>query len=154
QGIPWPDKHPEIPKTLNWDLWLGTAKETQYIDNLVPFNWRGWWHFGTGALGDMACHIMGPSFKLLGLGYPTKVTCDASTAFSGIFQETHYPMSIPRSSKFRYTFKLENGRELKFYWMDGGMLPERPEELDPDVNMNEALANVPQLGDYEGGSLF
>src|SRR5699024_7679058 len=70
------------------------------------------------------------------------------------FQETHYPMSIPRSSKFRYTFKLENGRELKFYWMDGGMLPERPEELDPDVNMNEALANVPQLGDYEGGSLF
>ena len=79
QGIPWPADRPKVPKELNWDLWLGTAEETDYIDNLVPFNWRGWWRFGTGALGDMGCHIMGPPFKLLKLGYPTEVTGSAST---------------------------------------------------------------------------
>jgi len=154
QGIPWPQQSPAIPPQLNWDLWLGTAQETNYIDNLVPFNWRGWWRFGTGALGDMACHIIGPAFKLLELGYPTEVTCNASTVYSGIFQEADYPESIPVSSKLRYKFTLKNGKELKLYWMDGGMIPERPDELDPDVNENEALADNPQGNDYEGGSLF
>ena len=59
QGIPWPSQKPEVPKGLNWDLWVGTAEYVDYIDNLVPFNWRGWWRFGTGALGDMGCHIIG-----------------------------------------------------------------------------------------------
>lgn len=154
QGIPWPADKPAVPKELNWDLWLGTAEYIDYIDNLVPFNWRGWWRFGTGALGDMGCHIIGPSFKLLGLQYPTEVTCDASTLYSGIFKASYDPMSIPPSSKFRFKFKLPNGRDLKLYWMDGGLIPERPDELEPDVNMNDALAGVPKLGDYEGGSLF
>ena len=130
----------QVPKELKWDLWLGTAQQTDYIDNLVPFNWRGWWRFGTGALGDMACHIIGPAFKLLDLGYPTEVTCSASTVYSGIFKEADYPESIPVSSKLRYKFKLKDGRDLKLYWMDGGICPDRPDELDPDVNMNEALA--------------
>ena len=154
QGIPWPDKTAKVPNTLNWDLWLGTAKYTKYIDNLVPFNWRGWWRFGTGALGDMGCHIIGPSFKLLGLGYPTEVTCQASTAYTGVFKEADDPMSIPASSRLRYTFKRPGGGELKLYWMDGGLVPERPDELDADVNLNDALAGVPKLGDYEGGTLF
>jgi predicted dehydrogenase len=72
---------------LRWDLWLGTAKNVNYIDNLVPFNWRGWWDFGTGALGDMGCHIIGPPFKLLELGYPTEVSGSASTVYNGIFKE-------------------------------------------------------------------
>ena len=59
QGIPWPAARPAVPPELKWDLWLGTAEATDYIDNLVPFNWRGWWKFGTGALGDMGCHING-----------------------------------------------------------------------------------------------
>jgi predicted dehydrogenase len=154
QGIPWPDKHPPVPKELNWDLWLGTAEKTDYIDNLVPFNWRGWWRFGTGALGDMACHIIGPSFKLLELGYPTDVTCSASTVYSGIFKEADYPESIPVSSQLRYNFKLKDGRDLKLYWMDGGLIPDRPDELDPDANENEALADTPEVNDFEGGSLF
>src|ERR1700750_1864540 len=87
QGIPWPNTHPPVPKELSWDLWLGTAQKTDYIDNLVPFNWRGWWRFGTGALGDMACHIIGPSFKLLQLGYPQKVTRQATTDYSGVFYD-------------------------------------------------------------------
>ncbi len=154
QGIPWPSARPPVPKELNWDLWLGTAKHVDYIDNLVPFNWRGWWRFGTGALGDMACHIIGPAFKLLSLGYPTEITGSATVVYSGIFKEAEYPESIPPSSKLRYKFTLKDGRELELYWMDGGIVPERPDELDPDVNMNEALADVPEENDFEGGSLF
>ena len=155
QGIPWPNTHPPVPKELNWDLWLGTAEETNYIDNLVPFNWRGWWRFGTGALGDMGCHIIGPPFKLLNLGYPTEVSCSASTVYSGIFKEGLYPDSGPVSSSIRFRYKLKNGKDLDLYWMDGGITPERPNEIDPDVNMNEILCDYPLgLNDYEGGTLF
>ncbi|MBL7876428.1 MAG: Gfo/Idh/MocA family oxidoreductase, partial [Cyclobacteriaceae bacterium] len=72
QGIPWPTESPAIPKELDWNLWLGTAPQKNYVDKLVPFNWRGWWDYGTGALGDMACHIIEPPFRVLGLGYPTE----------------------------------------------------------------------------------
>ena len=154
QGIPWPDKHPRVPKELNWDLWLGTAEEVDYIDNLVPFNWRGWWRFGTGALGDMGCHIMGPPFKLLNLGYPVEVSGSASTIYDGIFSEANFPESIPVSSSVRFTYQLGNGRNLDLYWMDGGITPERPNELDPDENMNEILGDWPGLNDYEGSTLF
>ncbi len=68
QGIPWSDKKAEIPKELDWNLWLGTAPAKDYVEKIVPFNWRGWWDYGTGALGDMACHIIEPPFRVLGLG--------------------------------------------------------------------------------------
>ena len=55
----------EIPKELDWDLWLGPAKKIDYNPAYLPFNWRGWWAFGTGALGDMACHIMDPIYRIL-----------------------------------------------------------------------------------------
>ncbi len=154
QGIPWPTKHPPVPDGLHWDLWLGTAPETGYIDNLVPFNWRGWWRFGTGALGDMGCHIMGPPFKLLELGYPDEVSGSASTVYDGIFSEALYPQSGPVSSSIRFSYTLKNGKPLQLYWMDGGLVPERPPELDPDVNMNEVLGDWPGLNDYEGATLF
>jgi predicted dehydrogenase len=154
QGIAWPRSIPKIPKELDWDLWLGTAEETKYIDNLVPFNWRGWWRFGTGALGDMGCHIMGPPFKLLGLGYPTEVSGSASTIYDGIFSEALFPESGPVSSSIKYTYRLENGRNLDLFWMDGGITPQRPTELDPDDNMNEILGDWPGLNDYEGSTLF
>src|SRR5207344_1237770 len=104
QGIAWPDKHPVVPRELKWELWLGTAESTDYIDNLVPFNWRGWWRFGTGALGDMGCHIIGPPFKLLELGYPTDVSGSASTVYDGIFKEADFPLSGPVSSSIRFKF--------------------------------------------------
>lgn len=143
QGIAWPDTHPPIPKELNWDLWLGTAQEHNYIDNLVPFNWRGWWDFGTGALGDMGCHIIGPAFKVLDLQYPTAVNCSASTIYDGIFHEAYYPKSGPVSSSVHFTYPTQKG-ELKLHWMDGGIQPERPPELGP----NEVM------GDGGNGTLF
>jgi hypothetical protein len=154
QGISWPGTGPAVPKELNWDLWLGTAQDTNYIENLVPFNWRGWWRFGTGALGDMGCHIIGPPFKLLELGYPTEVSCSASTVYNGIFVEGIYPESGPVSSSIRFKYKLKNGKNLDLYWMDGGITPERPAELEPGVNMNEVMGDVPGLNDYEGCTLF
>jgi predicted dehydrogenase len=154
QGIPWPDSKPPVPKELNWDLWLGTAQETNYIDNMVPFNWRGWWQFGTGALGDMGCHIIGPPFKLLELGYPTEISGSASTVYSGIFKEGVYPDSGPVSSSLKFVFKQKNGQPLDLYWMDGGITPERISSLDPDLNFNEALADWPGENDFEGGTLF
>ncbi len=154
QGISWPDKHPVVPKELKWDLWLGTAESTEYIDNLVPFNWRGWWRFGTGALGDMGCHIIGPPFNLLGLGYPTEVSGSASTVYDGIFTEADFPMSGPVSSSIRFKFKQQNGKDLDLYWMDGGITPERPKELEPKSNMNSILGDWPGLNDFEGSTLF
>jgi hypothetical protein len=154
QGISWPTARPPVPKELNWDLWLGTAEACGYIDNLVPFNWRGWWRFGTGALGDMGCHIIGPPFKLLELGYPTEVSCSASTVYSGIFEEAIYPESGPVASSIKFKYQMKNGKNLDLFWMDGGITPEFPEELDPDQNMNEIMGDWPGLGDYEGATLF
>jgi predicted dehydrogenase len=154
QGIPWPSEHPAVPKELNWDLWLGTAQHTDYSENLVPFNWRGWWQFGTGALGDMGCHIMGPPFKLLKLGYPTEVSGSASTVYDGIFSEAQYPESGPVSSSIQFRYTLKNGKKLDLYWMDGGITPERPAELDGEGNMNDLMGDYTRLNDYEGATLF
>jgi predicted dehydrogenase len=136
QGISWPTARP-LFKGLKWDLWLGTAPSTAYIDNLVPFNWRGWWEFGTGALGDMGCHIIGPPFKLFDLGYPTQISGSASTVYKGIFKEGIYSESGPVSSsiKFNFTLKTAESGSLLDGW---GITPPRVNELDPSA-MNEVL---------------
>lgn len=153
QGIPWPTDKPAIPAGLDWNLWLGTAEYVDYFDNLLPFNWRGWWRFGTGALGDMGCHIIGPPFKLLQLGYPTEVSCSASTIYSGNFQEAYYPESCPVSSSIRFKFPKANGDEIYLYWMDGGIMPERFEEIDPDTDMTCAMGDL-DITDVEGATVF
>ena len=110
---------------------------------LVPVRWVIW-HAISSDLHS----------NYLELGYPTEVTCSASTIFSGIFKESDYPESIPVASELRYKFKLKDGRDLKLYWMDGGIIPDRPDELDPDLNMNLALGDIPEENDFEGGTLF
>ncbi|MCA9086061.1 MAG: Gfo/Idh/MocA family oxidoreductase, partial [Planctomycetaceae bacterium] len=52
-----PDKE-SIPAGINWEQWIGPAPFVDYSSKIMPFAWRGWWDYGTGALGDMACHIM------------------------------------------------------------------------------------------------
>jgi predicted dehydrogenase len=135
QGIPWPKNKSAVPAGLDWDLWLGTAPYRDFVDNLVPFNWRGWWDYGTGALGDMGCHIIGPVFKILELGYPTTVHASASTVYTGIFEEAYYPESGPVSSSLNFNYQLKNGKNIKLYWMDGGIQPERPTELKSNEPM-------------------
>ncbi|ANH81829.1 oxidoreductase [Niabella ginsenosidivorans] len=147
QGIAWPNEKPSVPEGLNWDLWLGTAPYREYEGNVVPFNWRGWWDYGTGALGDMACHIVGPVFKVLGLGFPTEVTCSTSTIYTGNFQQGYFPDSPPVSSSVHFKYKSKNGKDIKLHWMDGGIQPERPDELGP----NEIMGGH---GDKGNGVLF
>lgn len=96
QGIPWSSMKAEVPKELDWDLWLGTAPYKDYIDKLVPFNWRGWWDYGTGALGDMGCHIIEPPFRILGLGYPKSVECSVGSVYVDEFKRGYFPESCPQ----------------------------------------------------------
>jgi len=145
QALQTPAKKDKIPKGLNWDLWLGTAEMRDYNDAYLPFDWRGWSDFGTGALGDMACHIMDPVYRILPILYPNAVECSVSDSFSGNFQYKDYPKSFPNSSKIHLSYPRTDGKgTIKVSWMDGGLLPERPEELGDD----EALGN------WDGGVLF
>jgi predicted dehydrogenase len=145
QGIAWPPASNSIPKELDWNLWLGTAPHKNYVDNLVPFNWRGWWDYGTGALGDMACHIMDAPFRILPIDFPSEVECSTTTAWAGFFQEASYPDACPASSIIHMKFPRKDGKGIiDFTWMDGGLLPQRPNELLPDE----------MLGDRNGGYIF
>jgi len=145
QGVPTPTGKFDVPKELDWDLWLGTAKFIDYNPAYLPFNWRGWWNFGTGALGDMACHIMDPVFRILPIDYPSEVECSVSTLWSGVFQESFFDDSCPTSSivHFKYPGK-KTKRDIQLTWMDGGLRPPRPQELLPDEPM----------GNWDGGVIF
>jgi predicted dehydrogenase len=137
QGIQWPSQNGNIPKELDWNLWLGTAPQKDYVEGLLPFNWRGWWDYGTGALGDMACHIMQPAFAVLGLGYPVSAECSVSTRYVENWQQAYYPDSGPVSSHITLTFKQPGKPDLKLHWMDGGIQPERPADLLPNEVMGD-----------------
>ncbi|MDN3203705.1 Gfo/Idh/MocA family protein [Algoriphagus sediminis] len=137
QGIPWPENKMTPPEDLDWDLWLGTAPYKDYVGNLVPFNWRGWWDYGTGALGDMACHIMEPPFRVLELGYPKSAECSVGSVYVGEFQRGFFPESCPPSSHITLRFDRPGKEDLEFHWMDGGIQPTRPEELEPNEIMGD-----------------
>ncbi len=145
QGVATPTGKFVVPTELDWDLWLGTAKAIDYNPAYLPFNWRGWWNFGTGALGDMACHIMDPVFRVLPIDYPSEVECSATTAWIGNFQEASFNDSCPSSSIVHFTYPGKNGKpDIQLSWMDGGLLPRRPVELLPDEPM----------GNEDGGVIF
>ena len=145
QGIPTPTGNFEVPAELNWDLWLGPAKKIDYNPTYLPFNWRGWWAFGTGALGDMACHIMDPVYRILPIDYPTDVQASVSGNWKGFFSEGNYVDSCPPSSIIHLSYPRKDGKgQIKVSWMDGGLLPVRPDELGPDEAM----------GNWDGGVIF
>lgn len=138
QGIPTPTGKFDIPKELDWDLWLGPVQQMDFNPIYLPFNWRGWWRFGTGALGDMACHILDPTFRILPIDYPSEVECSATTAWSDFFKEANYVESCPSSSIIHLKFPRKDGKgNITLTWMDGGLVPKRPEELLPDEMMGE-----------------
>ena len=143
QGIPWPATKADIPQELNWDLWLGTAPQKNYVDNLVPFNWRGWWDYGTGALGDMGCHLMEAPFRVLGLQYVKDVQASVGSVYVGEFKQGFFPDSCPPSSHATMTFPKthKTKQDVIVHWMDGGIQPERPEELGPDEVFGDTDGN-------------
>ncbi len=137
QGLERPTDMYPVPEHLKWDLFLGPAPERPYNPIYHPWNWRGWWDFGTGALGDMACHIMDPVFKALDLKYPTSVQ-GSSTQLN-----TESP---PRAQVVHYNFpERKKMPAVEVSWFDGGLLPPRPKEL-PD---GEIMGR-----DSNGGCIF
>ncbi len=147
QGVQWPSQKAEVPKELDWDLWLGTAPARDYVEKLVPFNWRGWWDYGTGALGDMACHIIEPAFRVLGLKYPSDVACSVGSVYVDEFKRGYFPESCPPSSHVIITFPEHDGKSaVKLHWMDGGIQPERPDELGPNEIMGDGGNGVIFVG--------
>lgn len=131
QGIPKPTAKVKVPNGLDYDKWLGPAAFTPYQPVYIPFGWRGWYEFGTGALGDMACHMLDPAFRLLPIDYPTEVECSVASIYEGR-DELYLPDSYPASSSIHFKFpRVGGGPDIDLSWYDGGILPERPEELGP-----------------------
>jgi predicted dehydrogenase len=141
QGLERPERNQRPPKDLDWNLFIGTAPYRPYNEIYTPWNWRGWWDFGTGALGDMACHILDPVFMALKLEHPTEVSASSTTVNTE---------SAPNAEIIRYFFPRRDNLpkvampEVSVHWYDGGMMPPRPDELLPDEEM----------GDPDGGVIF
>lgn len=144
QGVPAPTTKDPIPKELDWDLWLGVAGKRDYNQAYLPFKWRGFWDFGTGALGDMGCHIMETPFSVLDLGYPTEAEASCTTNWIGDFVEANYSDSCPASSIVRLKFNTPEHGDIALNWYDGGLLPDLPDELKDGET----------IGDNSGGSIF
>ena len=117
QGIERPTGEDPIPANLDWDAWIGPAPMRPYKKDVYhTFKWRGWQDFGTGALGDMACHTSNMPFRACKLGYPTSIECEDN---SGMNKETY-----PKSSRIRFEFPEREGLvPVKFMWYDGGWKP-------------------------------
>jgi len=121
-----PSETPPVPSGLDWNLWLGPASRRPYHPDYTPYTWRGWLDFGTGPLGDMACHNMDPAFWALDLGYPDTIEARAA----GESKET-YPMA----ATVYYQFPSRNNLPpVKLVWYSG-LMPPRPEELEPGQDL-------------------
>ena len=130
QGIRRPTETPAVPATLDWDLWLGPVRERPYHPAYAPHNWRGWWDFGTGALGDMGCHIIDHPVWALKLGAPTSV--EARTTLDGTVLEGNKLNfdSFPVAAAIYYEFPARgNLPAVKMTWFEGGLMPPTPAEM-------------------------
>jgi len=113
QGLNRPQGEDKVPDYLNWDVWLGPAQARPFKQGTYhDFKWRGWYDFGTGALGDMACHMVNMPFRALKMGYPTAVQCEEAS--------TLHDETFPKTSRIRFDFPEREGlAPLKFWWYDG-----------------------------------
>ena len=122
EGKGRPQGEPPLPAGCNWDLWLGPRAFRPYHPAYAPYNWRGWWAFGTGAIGDMACHNLDPAVWALDLKDPISVEASST----GVDTDR-----VSAGGIFRYKFGPRGDMPpLNLTWYDGGLRPERPEELE------------------------
>jgi predicted dehydrogenase len=152
QGVPRPKETPDVPATLDWDLWLGPAPQRPYHSIYCPFRWRGWWDFGTGALGDIGCHAMDPVFRALKLGDTAPVSVEAAS--TRVNEET-YPLGSTVTYQFPARTAVVQASNphvrglsgsaagavamppLKLVWYDGGLRPPRPAGLEDEQVMGD-----------------
>lgn len=139
QGVARPEGSMPVPSTVGWNLWLGAAPYRPYVERAYhPFNWRGWADFGTGVVGDMGAHIIDHPFWALELGLPTKVSA-SSSRWGREFE------SFPIASTIHFEFPARGALPpVKMTWYDGGLLPERPAQIE----------NGRMMGDQDGGVLM
>ena len=166
------------PEALDWNLWLGPAPETPYIPNMHPFNWRGWWDYGTGALGDVGCHLIDIPFRTLGLHYPKDAECSVGSVFSQMWTPDYHPEGCPASSFITLHFDAteKSGSPIEMTWSDGGIRPSHPEIIPADsdiggsgsangvlihgehgiisTNINDSSALMPKLYMNDGSTEF
>jgi len=142
QGLERPKETMPVPETLNWDLFIGPAPMRPFHEIYTPWNWRGWWDFGTGAFGDMACHVLDPVYSALKLGYPTHLS-GSSTLMN--------MESAPQAETVQFRFPARASLpkvampEVRVTWYDGGILPARPDLLPAGLSL---------MDDGLGGCLF
>lgn len=140
QGIKEPLPAEPIPETVDWDLWLGPAPFRPHNHEYYPFNWRGWWDFGCGALGDMACHIMDAANWSLLLGAPTSVEC--------VRQEGKNDQTGPIKSVIKFEFPQRGALcPVTLYWYDGGEMPPHPEGVSADTKLGDGRNGSMLIGD-------
>jgi predicted dehydrogenase len=138
QGIPRPDTIPSCPASIDWNLWLGPAPSRPYHPCYHPFNWRGWYDFGTGAIGDMGAHFIDQPFWALKLGQPVTVQASSTKLNND---------SFPTASIVTYQFPERGSMPpVKLIWYDGGLMPPRPEELEPGRKMGDSGGGVIYVG--------
>ena len=136
QGVERPKDTPEQPATIDWERWLGVAPERPYHPAYHPGRWRGWWDFGTGAMGDMGCHVLDPVFTALEPGLPVRSWAE----HSGVNRET-----LPKSSIITMEFAArENMPPLTLKWHDGDERPPLP----------EGVTSFNDLGSEGSGTLY
>ena len=135
QGLNRPEVVDPIPDTLDWENFIGPAPMRPYNKIYTPWNFRGWWDFGTGALGDMACHILQPVVKALKLKYPTKVQASSTLLLTDC---------APNAEIIKYVFPARDNMpkvampEVEITWYDGGIKPERPAGFPAGKDMNDS----------------
>lgn len=130
QGIGRPADRPAVPASLDWNLWLGPIRERPYHSLYAPVGWRGWWDFGTGALGDMGCHIIDHPVWALNLGAPT--TVEARTTIEGTVLDGNRINSetFPIAAVITYQFPARGPLPpVTMTWYDGGLMPSTPPEM-------------------------
>jgi predicted dehydrogenase len=148
QGIPVPTNKPTLPKDMLWDNWIGPAQMVDFHPAYHPFKWRGWWAFGTGALGDMGCHLLDPPYRALGLGYPTEAEGSAGTVYTKDWTAEYLPDSCPPSSQVTLKFPktAKNKSEVTLSWSDGGIRPARPAIIPADDKIGSDDGGVIMIG--------
>ena len=118
----------DVPGTLNYDLWVGPVEFRPYSPLWVPWNWRGWMHFGGGVIGDWICHVVDPAYWALDLGAPSTVQAEVMD-----YDLEKHSLTYPPGSKITFEFPARNDRRpVKLVWHDGNMTIPKPKDFPAD----------------------
>lgn len=149
QGLHRPEEVHQVPDSLDWDLFIGTAPYRPFNEAYHPWSWRAWWDYGTGALGDMGCHVLDVPFYALNLQYPTRVQSSSTLVNTE---------SAPQASRVEYIFPGRDGQsgsampELKLVWYDGGITPHRYDDLPAEVDLEQINMYIGTKGKIISGN--